>query len=426
MAELKVRDLISEQKERYIEFLSQIIQTDTQVIGQGILGGNEKAGQKIIKKKLQELGFEVDEFEVEDEKIKKFPGANLGHKNEGRPNIVGVLKGSGGGKSLILNGHIDTMPYGEREQWTRDPFLGRVVDGEMYGLGATDMKASLSAMILAAEVIKCLGIQLKGDLIIESVVDEEGGGNGTMACVERGYKADGAIVGEPTQLHLQTAHMGFLFHEIKVSGKSLHSSQLWEGVNAIDKAIKIYHSLKELERHWLMIQRHPLLPGPTINLGVLEGGISGSIVPNSCTMKTCLHYHPKQNEENEVTRDRVKKEVLEAIEIAVESDPWLKANPPQVSIYQEGFGFETPLNHPLVQGMKETLKEVLDGVVIEGMQAGCDARTLSAFGQTPTIILGCGNPQNCHCVDESVPVDQFISLIEIYTRFIISWCEIDE
>jgi acetylornithine deacetylase len=426
VADLHIKDLIVEQKDSFIDFLSQLIQTDTQVIGQGILGGNEKAGQKIIKKRLQELGFEIDEFEVEDEKIKKYPGANLRHNNKGRPNIVGVLRGSGGGKSLILNGHIDTMPYGDREKWSRDPFLGHVIDGEMYGLGATDMKASLSAMVLAAEVIQRLGIQLKGDLIIESVVDEEGGGNGTMACVERGYKADGAIVGEPTQLHLQTAHMGFLFHEINVFGKSLHSSQLWEGINAIDKAINIYHSLKELERHWLMTERHPLLPGPTINLGVLEGGISGSVVPNSCTIKTCLHYHPKPHETNEATRDRVKKEVMDAIGLAVEGDPWLKEHPPQVSIYQEGFAFETPLDHPLVQGMKEILNEVLDGAVIEGMPAGCDARTLSVFGQTPTIILGCGNPQNCHCVDETVPVDQFLTLIEIYTDFIISWCGIKE
>ncbi|GGL56982.1 M20 family metallopeptidase [Sporolactobacillus putidus] len=422
MAELNVRKSILEQKEKFIDFLSLMIKTDTQVKGQGILGGNERFGQKIVKQKLLDLNFDVDEFDVEDDKIKKFPGANLGHQNENRPNVVGVLKGSGGGRSLILNGHIDTMPYGDPSQWTKDPFLGEVLGGEMFGLGATDMKASLSAMILAAEVIHNLGVRLKGDLIIQSVVDEEGGGNGTMACVERGYRADGAIVGEPTQLHLQTAHMGFLFHEIKVSGKSLHSSQLWEGINAIDKALKIYHELKELERQWLMTRRHPLLPGPTINLGVIEGGVAGSVVPNSCTMRFCLHYHPEKNEAKEVTRDRVENEVAEVVHLVSQSDPWLKINPPQISIYQEGFPFETSLDHPLVQKMKQTLNNVLDEAVIEGMPAGCDARTLSEFGQTPTIILGCGNPQHCHCVNETVPVSQFISLIEIYTNFILSWC----
>ncbi|MDF2910322.1 MAG: acetylornithine deacetylase or succinyl-diaminopimelate desuccinylase [Sporolactobacillus laevolacticus] len=417
--------LIQKNKQAFINFLSQMIQADTQVADQGIGGGNEKNGQKIVKQKLQELNFTIDEFDVDDEKIKKFPGANLGHKNAGRPNVVGLLKGTGGGKSLILNGHIDTMPYGNRSQWKHDPFSGTVIDNEMYGLGATDMKGSLAAMILAAELVQKLGIKLKGDLLIQSVVDEEGGGNGTMACVERGYTADGAIVGEPTQLHLQTAHMGFLFHEIKVTGKSLHSSQLWEGVNAIDKSLKIYHALKELERDWLMTRRHPLLPGPTINLGVIEGGVAGSVVPNLCTMKTCLHYHPEPNETKETTRNRVVSEVDQAIISAVKSDSWLAANLPEVSIYQEGFAFETPLDHPLVLEMKQTLDNVLEETVVEGMPAGCDARTLASFGNTPTIILGCGNPQHCHCVDESLPVDQFLQLIDIYTQFIISWCGTD-
>lgn len=419
---MECKDFLHEKKQAFIDFLSQMIKADTRVLDQGIGGGNERNGQKLVRQKLQELHFTIDEFEVDDEKIKKLPGANLGHKNTGRPNVVGRLQGTGDGKTLILNGHIDTMPDGNRNQWKHDPLSGAVISDEIYGLGATDMKGSLTAMIMAAQLIEELGIKLKGDLIIESVVDEEGGGNGTMACVDRGYTADGAIVGEPTQLHLQTAHMGFLFHEIKVKGKSLHSSQLWEGVNAIDKSLKIYHALKELERIWLMTRRHPLLPGPTINLGVIEGGVAGSVVPNLCTMKTCLHYHPEKSETKEATRNRVIDEVNGAIASVVASDPWLQANPPEVSIFQEGFAFETPFEHPLVQEMKQTLDNILDETVIEGMPAGCDARTLASFGHTPTIILGCGNPQHCHCVDESLPIDQFLSLIEIYAQFIISWC----
>lgn len=423
---MQVNEVVLQNKDAYIGFLSELVQTDTQVIGHGVLGGNEQAGQAIIRKKLEQLGFEIDEFCVDDEKIKKYPGANLGHKNDGRPNIVGVLKGTGNGRSLILNGHIDTMPFGDRDRWADDPFSGQVKGDVLYGLGSTDMKASLAAMILAAQVLHSMGVKLKGDLIIQSVVDEEGGGNGTLACVERGYTADAAIVGEPTQLHIQPAHMGFLFHEIQVEGKSLHSSQLWEGVNAIDKAIKIYQSIKELEHHWLMTKRHPLLPGPTINLGEIKGGIAGSVVPGSCTLKTCLHYQPKQGESYQETRDRVHQEVLDAIDRVVLGDEWLREHPPQVTVYQEGFPFETPVTHPLVQEVKEVLGEVLqDEVIIEGMPAGCDARLLAGFANIPTVILGCGDPRQCHCIDESVPVDQFLKLIEIYARFIVSWCGVD-
>ena len=423
---MRVEEIVRENKEEYIDFLAKLVQTDTQVIGHGVLGGKEKAGQEIIKKKLSDLGFEVDEFLVDDEKIKKYPGANLGHDNRDRPNIVGTLKGTGGGKSLILNGHIDTMPFGDREKWSHDPFLGQVKDDVLYGLGSTDMKASLAAMVMAAQTIKALGYQLKGDLIIQSVVDEEGGGNGTLSCVERGYTADAAIVGEPTQLNIQPAHMGFLFHEIVVDGQSIHSSQLWNGVNAIDKAIKIYHALKCLEHRWLMTERHPLLPGPTINLGEIKGGIAGSVVPGSCTLKTCLHYQPNQYETYEQTRERINREVLETIERAAKGDEWLEKHPPQVNVYQEGYPFETPVTHPLVYEMKRVIGEVLNKeAVIEGMPAGCDARLLSGFANIPTIIVGCGDPKQCHCLDESVPVSQFLSLIEIYVQFIISWCGVE-
>lgn len=418
-------ETIQQHRQEFIDFLAKLVQTDTQVIGHGVLGGKEQAGQAIIKERLLHLGFTVDEFFVDDEKIKKYPGANLGHKNDGRPNLVGVWKGKGGGRSLILNGHIDTMPYGNRDAWSRDPFSGEVVGDVLHGLGSTDMKASLAAMILAAQVIRSLGIELKGDLIIQSVVDEEGGGNGTLACVERGYRADAAIVGEPTNLHIQPAHMGFLFHEIKVEGLSLHSSQLWAGVNAIDKAIKIYQALKELEHHWLMTEKHPLLPGPTINLGVIEGGIAGSVVPGSCTMKTCLHYQPKANLTHEETRNLVHQQVLDAIERVAKSDPWLCEHPPKVTVYQEGFPFETPVDHPLVEEMKQVLGSVLgEEPVIEGMPAGCDARLLSNFANIPTIIVGCGDPKQSHSIDESVPIWQFLKLIEIYSNFIISWCGI--
>ncbi len=423
---MQVKETVLQNKEEYISFLSRLVQTDTQVIGHGVLGGNEQAGQAIIKEKLEQLGFQIDEFLVDDEKIKKYPGANLGHSNEGRPNVVGTLKGTGGGRSLILNGHVDTMPFGDRSKWADDPFSGAVKGNVLYGLGSTDMKGSLAAMMMAAQVIHTLGIRLKGDLIIQSVVDEEGGGNGTLACVERGYTADAAIVGEPTQLHIQPAHMGFLFHEITVEGKSLHSSQLWEGVNAIDKAIKIYQSLKELEHRWLMTERHPLLPGPTINLGEIKGGIAGSVVPGSCTLKTCLHYQPNPRESYAATRERIHGDVLAAIDSVVKGDEWLQAHPPQVTVYQEGFPFETPLTHPFIQEIRQVLGGILQqDVVIEGMPAGCDARLLAGFANIPTIILGCGDPRQCHCIDESVPIDQFLTLIEVYASFIISWCGID-
>lgn len=423
----QIKQNVSSEYRKYIQFLIQLVQTDTQVIGHGVDGGNEQAGQEVIKTRLGQLGFDIDEFPVEDDKIKKYLGANLGHNNEGRNNVVGTWKGTGGGRSLILNGHIDTMPFGNRQVWSKDPFSGAIEGDLLYGLGSTDMKASLSAMIMAAEVIKACNIKLRGDLIIQSVVDEEGGGNGTMACVERGYKADAAIVGEPTQLNIQPAHMGFIYHEIKVAGLSLHSSQLWHGVNAIDKTIKIYQALKEMEHHWLMTERHPLLPSPTINFGVIEGGIAGSVVPGSCTLKTCLHYLPKTGQTSEATRNEVNQQVIDTIMNVAKADPWLAEHLPEINVYQEGFPFETPLDHPLVDEMKKVILTTFNKeAIIEGMPAGCDARLLSQFGMIPTLIVGCGDAKQAHTIDEFVSISEYLKCIEIYANFIVSWCGIDD
>lgn len=423
----QVRTMLDHKKAEFITFLKRLIQTDTRVLGHGIHGGNEAAGQMIMKAKLQSLDFLIDEFEVEDEKIKKYPGANLGHFNKGRPNIVGTLRGTGQGRSLILNGHIDTMPYGNKADWDHDPFLGEEIGGRIYGVGSTDMKASLAAMVMAVELLHSLGVKLKGDLIIQSVVDEEGGGNGTLACVERGYKSDAAIVGEPTGLNIQPAHMGFLFHEIEVEGKAIHSSQLWKGVNAIDKALEIYRSMKELERRWLMTEKHPLLPGQTVNLGIIEGGVAGSVVPNRCKLNFCTHYQPKSGMSHQMRRDEVHQQILEAVNRVVQGDEWLENNPPQVSVYQEGFPFETPVDAPIVTEIKQAVSQALGReAVIEGMPAGCDARLLSGFGEIPTIILGCGDPEDSHTVNESVEVDQYVKLIEIYSLIIMRWCGIHE
>lgn len=315
------------------------------------------------------------------------------------------------------------MPYGNKADWDYDPFLGEEIDGNIYGLGSTDMKASLAAMIMAADLLHSLGIELNGDLMIQSVVDEEGGGNGTLACVERGYKSDAAIVGEPTRLNIQPAHMGFIFHEIEIEGKALHSSQLWKGVNAIEKAMEIYRSIKELERQWLMTEKHPLLPGQTVNLGTIEGGVAGSVVPNRCKMNICTHYQPMAGILHQDRRDEVHQQILGAVNRVVQGDEWLRNHPPKVTVFQEGFPFETPVDAPIVFEVKQVVSQALGReAVIEGMPAGCDARLLSGFGDIPTIILGCGNPEDSHTVNESVNVDQYVKLIEIYSLIIMKWC----
>ncbi|WP_017471521.1 ArgE/DapE family deacylase [Amphibacillus jilinensis] len=411
-------------KEQQLDFLKTLIKCDTTTIGHG-LNGNEINAQKVMIEKFEQLNLELDIFEPENEKLYRYKEADRGHHYENRPNVIGVWKGSGGGRSLILNGHIDTMPFDHLDQWLTHPLDPVEHDGKLYGRGSCDMKAGVAAMTMAIEEIKREGIRLKGDVILESVVDEEGGGNGTLACVERGYKADGAIVTEPTELKLMPTHMGWLFYKMTFTGQSLHSALKWKGVNAIEKALKIILALQELEREWAITKRDPMLPPPTINIGTIEGGMAGSVVPDACTLNFGLHYLPSDSDDENLG-SLVEKELMEVINRAIASDAWLTENPPTIEKYQEGSGYQLEANHPLVTSLSQVSSKVMaKEVVIEGCAYGSDARLLSNYGHIPSIVFGPGNIEQAHGINEFVDIEQYHTCIDVLVAFIKEWCGVD-
>ncbi|MDK2856447.1 MAG: acetylornithine deacetylase [Bacillota bacterium] len=419
----RVSEVLREQEEEAVRFLQQLVQADTQVLGHGITGGREAAGQELIRARLERLGALPDVFEPEEDRLQRYGLGNEGHNYAGRPNVVARFPGVGGGRSIILNGHVDTMPPGDPAAWPYPPWSGVVERGRLYGLGAADMKAGLAGLLLAAEAVRRAGVRLKGDLIFESVVDEEGGGNGTLACLDRGYRADGAVIAEPTHLEVQPAHMGFIFYAVRVEGKPLHSSRKWAGVSAVEKAIKLIQALNELEHRWLLTRRHPLLPGPSINVGEIHGGEAGSTVPGWCEFKLCLHYLPDGPEAGR----RTEREVLAALEDCARGDPWLREHPPKIEKYQEGSPFEVPVDHPLVQTTARAV-EAENGapVRVSGKPAGCDARYFTALARIPCVILGPGEPEQAHSVGESVDVQEYLTFIRIAARLILDWCGVAE
>lgn len=408
-------------RESYIQFLEEIISADTTNIQHGVYG-NELNGQKIIINKLSQMGLEVDVFEPDNEKLQQYEEADEGHDYRDRPNVVGLYKGSGGGKSLILNGHIDTMPFDKLDEWVTHPLNPIIKDGKLYGRGSCDMKAGVAAMILALETLIENGVTLKGDVIIQSVVDEEGGGNGTLACIERGYVADAAIVTEPTSLEIMPAHMGWLFYKIEFRGKSLHSALKWKGVNAIEKAMKLIGALQELERTWAITKRHSLLPPPTINIGTIHGGMAGSVVPDSCVVDFGLHYLPTDSDDNGLGAE-VEKEVFEVIDNLVKGDPWLQQNPPVIRKYQEGSGYEISRDNPIIEAISVQSEKIMGQTPsIRGCEYGSDARLLNNYGDIPSVVFGPGSIEQAHAINEYVPVDEYLKSIEILAGIIEDWC----
>lgn len=414
-------EFLASRREEHVAFLKRLVQTDTTVIGHGWDGGNEAAGQEIVQERLASLGCALDVFEPDNDRLAKYKDAegNLGHVYTNRPIVVGTFHG-GNGPSLILNGHVDTMPIDHPEQWRHDPLGGEIEDGRMYGRGVNDMKGGLAAAILALESLVRFGAKPAGKVIVESVVDEEGGGNGTLAVCDRGYKADGAIITEPTNLEIRPAGMGFLLYDIHTTGRALHSSLKWEGVNAIEKALLLIQALHELEHRWTMTKRHPLLPPPTINIGTIQGGTTSSTVPDECRFQICLHYLPGDDPDGYGTA--VEEEVLAALHDAAQSDPWLRENPPVIRRYQAGAGYETGVDHPLVASLAGAAAAVLGKQpAITGCAFGCDARHLNKLAGTPTIVFGPGEPRAAHSIDEYLPLDQYLRSIEILALTIHDW-----
>lgn len=415
-------DIVFEQKKAsYLETLKELVAIDTHCLGHGIKGGLEKKGQEYMIALFENMGanqIHVDQMEeaIIQKSIQLNNEGNPNHNYTDRFNVHARFLGNGG-RSLLFNGHMDTMPAGNLEAWTNSPHEPTIKDGKLYGLGAADMKAGLLAATLAVKFLKDAGEELPGDVIISSVVDEEGGGNGSIQAAMQGYKADGVVVCEPSTDELILAHMGFVFFRIKVKGHSNHSGAKWKGISAIDKSIKLIKALNELEHSWLLQYKHPLLPPPNLNVGVIRGGTAGSIVPGECFFEICVHYLPKL-----MSYNQIKKEVEDQIFKASQGDDWLSKNLPDVEIYQAGGGFEQDAKHPIVASFQKAYQETTGSELkISGSPAGCDSRIWKNIAGCETIQFGPGRLEECHAIDEYVEIESFYRAIKVYAQFIMNW-----
>ena len=417
--EKKVLDIISRNRDDAIDFLRQIVSVDSTIVNQGERGYEGRV-QPIVAERLKKLGCDVDVFEPDNERLSKYTvDFNKGRHYENRPNVVGKLKGTGNGRSLILSGHIDTVPYFD-QQWTFPPLGGVVHGGKMYGRGTIDMKAGLAAMIKAVEAIKEAGVELAGDLIIESVVDEEGGGNGTLACVDRGYLADAAIITEGSGEQVIVANRGVLNVSITIKGVAAHAANKWTGVNAIEKMMKIIAGLGELERTWLATKTHSLLPSPTITVGEIQGGIGATVVPDNCVIKCDVKFLPHDIEQDGSAR-RIKKEFEDWVQLNASGDEWLRDNRPVIKWYSEVMPYELEPDHPLVLNAVACAEEIQGLTKIAGMAGGSDARIMQNVGKVPTILYG-PKGEAGHGADENVDLASYIRTNQALALMTIRWC----
>ena len=413
---------LDEHKEEYLCYLKELITCDTQVLGHGIKGGREKSGQEYLEVLFEKMDADaVIKDPMKEEIIQKaleiYKEGNPGHDQNDRYNLYADFHGSDRSRSLMFNGHIDTMPPGDVNEWLTPPHVATVRDGKLYGLGSADMKAGLMAGILSVKLLKDAGIELPCNVKITSVVDEEGGGNGSIQGAMNGQTADGIVVCEPTSSELVTAHMGFVFFKVEIEGKANHAGEKRLGVSAIDKAIKLIRGLEEMEHAWLLNYKHPLLPPPSLNVGTIHGGTAGSTVPGNCYFEVCVHYLPGL-----LSYETVYEEFTNVVNDIARSDVWMRDHMPVITMYQSGGACEEDVEAPLVQAMKEAYKAAVGREPkVVGTPAGDDCRIWKNIAGAQVIQYGPGNEEQCHSVNEYVEIEEFYKAILVYAQLILCW-----
>ena len=416
----RVKNWLNDNRNRGAKLLQLMVQENS-------TRGNESGAQAIVIEKCRQLGLDLDIWEIDDDELKNHPAFCCDRQSfEGNPNLVAVLKGTGGGKSIILNGHIDVVPVGDEKNWSHDPFSGQIENGKLFGRGSTDMKGGSAALLLAIESLIETGIKLKGDVIFQSVIEEESGGAGTLAAVLRGYCADGAIIPEPTNMKIFPKQQGSMWFRITVKGRAAHGGTRYEGISAIEKSVRVIERLQQLEKDRNARITDPLfdsIPIPIpINIGKINSGEWPSSVPDLAFIEGRMGVAPDE------TIPSAKLEMENCLQELNQCDEWFRDNPLQI----EWFGGRwipgsLESDHPLMKELSASFHEITgEAPVIEASPWGTDGGILSSVGNTPVVVFGPGITETAHDADEHIELEDLYTTSEIIARTLIKWCGVSE
>lgn len=362
----------------------------------------EAAAAEFIYKYCSEHGLEAEYQEVEGP----------------RRNVLVRLRGKGTGKTLLFNGHIDTVPPYEM---TVEPYGGLIEDSFVTGRGANDMKGAVACMITAMLQIKNKGIVLGGDIVLAAVAGEEEKSDGTETVVKSGIRADGAVVGEPSNYGYALGHRGLEWLEIKIQGKAAHGGIPEMGINAISKAAKLINRIESRLMPNLKTRQNEWMGPSVMNFGLISGGTQPSSVADSCVIQIDRRYLPEENV------DSVIREYQDIIDELKNEDPDFQASISRMeSNLMVGFDHAPLIAQPLSE-IAQTVTSVLRQYIgkeptIEKRRGWTDAGVLSTYGKIPTVVTGPGDLKYSHTRDEKIPVADLVNYVEIYKRIAEEFC----
>ncbi len=427
--EHRIRVAAESLREELLEFTRALIacKTDSQSEGNLLFEPEARRCQDLVAGALASLELEVRRW---DEPPRY-------------PVVAARLPGSGGGRSLAFNGHIDVVPVGDTAAWSHDPWAGEIADGRLWGRGACDMKAGVAAAIFAMRVLRDAHVELEGDLWVHVVSDEEVVGYGTRNLIQRLPAVDAVIDAEPTELKLMPVEGGLVHLRIEIEGRESHAGNRYMsvhaggaaargGVNAIEKGLKIATSLQELEREWAATRHHPLLPAGfnTIGLGIIAGGPGGGFdgqlnlisnpgtAPNYCSLEYNIWWLPGE------TLDQISAEIERYVTDVCRLDPWLREHPPRFTWKLRNVYFpaaETLPDHPFIRVISSALSAAGRPVTVEGFTAASELAWYAERGMNGTLF-GPGSIAQAHGPNEFVEIDQLFTACEVMALTAAAWC----
>ena len=336
---------------------------------------------------------------------------------DGRENLIAVLPGRAPTRPLLMfNGHMDTVPPSASMPYP--PFAAEVHDGKLWGRGAVDMKGAVAAMAAALVALRRAGVRPPRPVVLAAVIGEESGNLGTAALGRDGPPADLAVVGEPSDLAIIPAHRGVYRCDVVVHGRAAHGSTPELGVNAIGLAARLIVALDgRLPEMWKN-QRHPVLGGPSVNIGTIRGGIATNVVPDRCEFTFGKRWVPGDSPE------RIRADLEAVIAASIGAG---KAD----VVRDEAFDavprppLDLPAEHPLTRALAEAIEDVTGRrAAIGRFQAFTDAAVLQAAG-TPAVVFGPGDLALAHTDEEHVPIDALHTAARIYARLALRLCGAD-
>lgn len=402
-----------------------IIEFTARLVAQPSVLENEGCALAVMEEELQRLGLAPQRIPVDPQKLSSHPGfAPVPWSYEGRYNVVAQRPGAGGGgKSALLNGHLDVVSPEPAALWETDPFTPVIRDGWLTGRGGGDMKGGVAAMTYALHAVEKAGFALRAPVTLAAVIEEECCGNGALACVAEGHDAEAVLIPEPFGPTLYTAQVGVLWFKVALRGVATHVQETAAGTNAIEKSFPLVTALRRLEENLNAEERptpyreiaHPL----NLNIGIFKGGDWPSTVPAAAEFHGRLSFFPG------TPYTEVCHRIEETVAEAARQDPWLAQHPPQVTFY--GFrseGHVIDRERPALRTLNGCHRD-LTGSDAESYVSTCttDLRAFHFFGRGEGTCYG-PVAENIHGANERVNLESILQVARAYALFLARWCKL--